>query len=76
MVATFDATRRFVSIGVVSTLVGVPTQTLRDWEARGWIPQPTRIAGLDRRVYGPEDVEAIRRACEARRVSEEVTPAR
>jgi len=48
-----------LSIGAVSKLTGIPTDTIRTWERRYNVVEPSRTAS-GRRVYGPRDVERLR----------------
>lgn len=54
----FDATGRY-RIQVVAELTGVPAATLRAWERRYGIPQPSRSEAAYR-LYSARDVEMVR----------------
>ena len=58
----FDATppENTLSIGSLAERTGVPTATLRSWEARYGFPSSTRLAGGHRR-YHPEQITLIER---------------
>ncbi|MGI8405485.1 MAG: MerR family transcriptional regulator [Thermomicrobiales bacterium] len=56
-----------VSTGEVAKQLGVSVSFLRKLELVGASPPAQRIAGLDRRVYRPEDVEALRQVIAERR---------
>ncbi len=56
-----------VSTGEVAKELGVSVSFLRKLELVGASPPAQRIAGLDRRVYRPEDVEALRQVIADRR---------
>ncbi len=45
-------------IGEVADEAGVPTKTIRFWEAQGLLPQPAR-AGSGYREYGPSVIERL-----------------
>ncbi len=55
------------STGEVAKQLGVSVSFLRKLELVGASPPAQRIAGLDRRVYRPEDVEALRQVIANRR---------
>lgn len=56
-----------VSTGEVARELGVSVSFLRKLELIGVSPPAQRIAGLDRRVYRPEDIEALRQVIATRR---------
>jgi len=59
-----------MSTGTVAKHLGVSTSLLRHLEKIGAIPPAQRIAGLDRRIYTPSEMEALRRIIAARRARE------
>ena len=56
-----------MSTGTVAKHLGVSTSLLRHLEKIGAIPAAQRIAGLDRRIYSPAEVEELRRIIANRR---------
>ncbi len=56
-----------VSTGEAAKELGVSVSFLRKLELIGVSPPAQRIAGLDRRVYRSEDVEALRQVIANRR---------
>ena len=51
-----------LSTGAAARLLGVSMSMLLKLEREGKIPPAMRLVGSDRRVYGAEDIEAIRAA--------------
>jgi len=58
---------RLVSIGAVAEALSVSESVLRKWETKGLIAAPARIGGDGRRVYRPDEIEALRTFAEGRR---------
>jgi DNA-binding transcriptional MerR regulator len=56
-----------VSTGEEARQLGVSMSLLRKLEATGVTPPAQRIAGLDRRIYTPLDVEVLRKIIAGRR---------
>ncbi len=56
-----------MSTGTVARALGVSTSLLRHLERIGVTPPAQRIAGLDRRMYSPVEVEALRKIIADRR---------
>lgn len=54
-----------LTIGAVAKQLGIPTSTIRFYEAKGILPPPERTRG-GYRAYSPEDVRRIRLATRAR----------
>lgn len=55
-----DHTQPLFTVSVVSSLVGVSPQTLRNWEARGLVA-PLREGGLHRRLYTWQEIQRLQR---------------
>lgn len=53
-------TRPGHTIAVASRLSGVPIETLRAWERRYGFPQPERVEGSNRRLYGESEIARLR----------------
>ena len=49
------------TIGQVAAELQVTPQTLRNWEKRGLIPEPSRFGLGKRRFYTKRDIESIKR---------------
>lgn len=68
--------KTYYTVGNVAKILGRTAQTIRKWEHKGWIPQPTyrttKFSGSDLlnskkrgyRLYSREQVEIIRHALE------------
>jgi len=56
-----------MSTGTVAKHLGVSTSLLRHLEKIGVAPRAQRIAGLDRRLYSAQEVEALRQIIANRR---------
>lgn len=55
-----DHTQPLFTVSIVSSLVGVSTQTIRNWEARGLVT-PLREGRAHRRLYTMQDIERLQR---------------
>lgn len=55
-----EPTSQYLGIGRVAEELGVSRSAIRRWEERGVIEPAARLAGSDRRVFRPDDIEAIR----------------
>ncbi len=55
-----ELTQPFFTVGVVSSLVEISPQTLRNWEARGLVT-PLREGRARRRLYTWHDIERLQR---------------
>ncbi len=55
-----ELTQPLFTVGVVSSLVGVSPQTLRNWETRGLVA-PLREGPARRRLYTWQDIERLQR---------------
>ncbi len=55
-----DHTQPLFTVSVVSSLVGVSPQTLRNWEARGLVA-PLREGRTHRRLYTWQNIERLQR---------------
>jgi len=62
-----DDQDQLVSIGGAARALSVSESVLRKWETKGLIAAPARIGGDGRRVYRPDEIEALRTFAEGRR---------
>jgi len=59
MATSKPASRESMTIGALAQSAGVGVETVRYYQRRGLLPQPTRLYGTIRR-YGPEDASRLR----------------
>ncbi len=68
------AMSQVMSTGQAARELGVSQSLLRKLESIGVAPRAQRIAGLDRRLYSAQEVEALRQIIADRRASQSPQP--